>query len=125
MSETFDDLMAGADPDLAALARSARDLILRIDPESVESVRLGDRSATYGVGPRKMKEGYCYLIVHTRWVNLGFYQGAHLDDPSGLLEGTGRALRHVKVRSPADLEDPALHDLVRAAVAERRTAVAG
>ena len=45
-------------------------------------------------------------------VNLGFYYGADLDDPNGLLEGTGKALRHVKVHDAAVLKDPALRRLV-------------
>jgi hypothetical protein len=32
------------------------------------------------------------------YVNLGFYQGALLVDPKRLLEGTGKGLRHVKIR---------------------------
>ena len=63
-------------------------------------VRLGDRAATYGLGPRKMSEGYCYVLPHQRWVNLGFYQGAALPDPGHLLEGRrGAGPRHLG-RSP-------------------------
>ncbi|HWG91934.1 MAG TPA: DUF1801 domain-containing protein [Candidatus Thermoplasmatota archaeon] len=55
-----------------------------------------------------------YLADYSKHVNLGFYQGAHLPDPEGLLEGTGKNLRHVKLRSVADLT-PELARLVRAA----------
>lgn len=55
-----------------------------------------------------------YLADHARHVNLGFMRGAGLDDPDGLLEGTGKSMRHVKVRAKADLT-PALARLVRRA----------
>ena len=52
----------------------------------------------------------------------GFYQGAGLSDPEGLLEGTGAKLRHVKVRSVEVAEQPAVRALIEAALAERRHA---
>ncbi len=68
-----------------------------------EVVRLGDRAATYGVGAKKMTEGFVYVMPHTSWVNLGFYQGALLPDPDRIREGTGTALRHVKIRTGDDV----------------------
>ena len=60
------------------IAIRLREVVLTVHPQAVEVVRLGDRAATYGLGPRKMSEGYCYVLPHTRWVNLGFYKGAGL-----------------------------------------------
>lgn len=67
--------------------------------------------------------GYCYLIPHKRWVNLGFYQGAGLPDTEGLLEGTGARLRLIKARSLGATERPATAALIEAALAERMTAL--
>ena len=83
-------------------------------------VRPGDRAATYGVGPRKMIDGYVYIRPHGRWVNLGFYRGVDLADPEALLEGTGAKLRHVKVRSLEDVDRAAVRALIEGSVAERR-----
>lgn len=52
----------------------------------------------------------------TRHVGVEFYRGASLPDPTGLLEGTGKNLRHVKVRTLAEARSPALRALVEAAV---------
>ena len=109
--------------ELRPVVLQLREVVLAVDPQAVEVVRLGDRAATYGVGPRKMKEGYAYILPHKQWVNLGFYQGATLPDPAGLLEGTGKKLRHVKVRTVAAAEEPALRDLLAAALAERQKAL--
>lgn len=122
---SFEDLMELSEPAMRPIATRLRQIVLDIHPGAVEGVRLGDRSATYGVGPRKMREGYCYVLPYTSWVNLGFYQGATLPDPEGLLEGTGLKLRHVKVRSVEDAERAALRTIIRAALAERRRALGG
>ena len=120
---TFDELMEQAAPAMRPIAIRLREVVLAVHPQAVEVVRLGDRAATYGLGPRKMSEGYCYVLPHASWVNLGFYKGAGLPDPAGLLEGTGAQLRHVKVRSLTSAEDGALRDLLQAALSERRAAL--
>jgi hypothetical protein len=120
---TFDELMAQSQASMRPIASRLREIVLEIHPEAVEVVRLGDRAATYGLGPKKMSEGYCYVLPYTRWVNLGFYQGTDLPDPSGLLEGTGARLRHVKVRSLEAAEARAIRALVEAALVERRAAL--
>jgi hypothetical protein len=51
-------------------------------------------------------------------VNVGFFLGAELDDPAGLLQGSGRRMRHVKVRPGVDLNVAALSALVHAAYQE-------
>lgn len=61
-----------------------------------------------------------YVAAQDGYVNLGFFEGARLDDPAGLLEGTGEAMRHVKVRSSDALDNPALTELVRSAATHSR-----
>ena len=117
---TFDELLAGVEPDLAAIARRLRAIIRAVDVSTVETVRLGDNAATYGVGPRKMSDGYAYIMPMRGYINLGFYQGALLADPQRLLEGTGKGLRHVKIRSVAEANRPPIRALVGAALARRR-----
>ena len=98
-------------------------MILDVHTDACEVVRLGDRAATYGVGPRKMIDGYAYILSHAAWVNLGFFKGAELPDPEALLEGTGARMRHVKIRSLDGAQRPAIRALVTAAFAERRDAL--
>src|SRR6476620_10439499 len=49
----------------------------------------------------------CGFMDMRETVNFVLYLGAHLDDPHGLIEGTGKAMRHVKLRSLKDLRRPA------------------
>jgi hypothetical protein len=56
-----------------------------------------------------------YVNTFTAHVNVGFFLGAHLADPSGLLQGTGRNMRHVKLRPGAETDRQALAALIQAA----------
>lgn len=116
---TFEGILEAFPEPIRDIARVARALVLDLDPDAFEVPRLGDNAASYGVGESKMKQGYCYVMPMKEHVNLGFFQGASLADPSGLLEGTGKAMRHVKVRDASLLASPALRALVAQAIAER------
>jgi len=58
-----------------------------------------------------------YVNAFRSHVNVGFYFGSVLEDPAGLLEGTGRFMRHVKVRPGLPLPEQALRELIVAAYA--------
>ena len=122
---SFDDLLMLTEEPLRPVAVALRKIILEVHADACEVVRLGDRAATYGVGPRKMIDGYAYILPHAGWVNLGFYRGSELPDPEALLEGTGARMRHVKIRSVDDARRPAVRTLVAVAFAERRRAFEG
>jgi hypothetical protein len=123
MSIEFDEIVSGSSPKIQEIARSARNLIYSLLPGVVEVVWAQQRIAGYGHGPRKMTEQFCYIAPYKNHVNLGFYYGGRLEDPDNLLEGTGKDMRHVKIRDKADLEKPAIVKLVRKAIEERRQAL--
>src|SRR5690349_130065 len=56
-----------------------------------------------------------YVDAFTHHVNVGFYPGAQLPDPHGLLEGTGRFMRHASLRPGQAIDEAALRQLVLAA----------
>jgi hypothetical protein len=56
-----------------------------------------------------------YVNVFKSHTNVGFFYGAHLDDPAGLLEGAGKNMRHVKVKPGRELDSAALQGLIHAA----------
>ncbi len=119
----FDDLVRLSTGPLIPVVHRLRGVILEIHPDACEVVRLGDRAATYGCGPRKMIDGYAYIMPFKSWVNLGFYRGTSLADPEKLLEGTGVRMRHVKMRTVEDVERPGVRGLIREACAERGAAL--
>ena len=53
-------------------------------------------------------------------VNVGFFRGAELADPAGLLEGTGKYMRHVKLRPGGDIDAPALIKLIESAYTDMK-----
>lgn len=115
----FDEILDGATPEMTAIARRLREIIAGAYPGAYEVPWPRQRIAGYGVGPKKMSQHFSYIAMATNHVNLGFYYGAHLEDPEGLMEGTGKNLRHVKVRSVHDADHPPLKRLLKLAVEER------
>jgi hypothetical protein len=60
---------------------------------------------------------FAYMKAFSSHVNFGFWRGAELVDPKGFLKGTGGRMRHVELRSLADIDAPILQSMVRTAVA--------
>ena len=58
---------------------------------------------------------FAYVNIFTAHVNVGFFHGATLHDPSGLLEGHGRFMRHVKLRPGSKVDSAAIAALIVAA----------
>lgn len=65
-----------------------------------------------------------YVDAYKAHVNVGFFRSAMLDDPKGLLEGTGRRMRHVKIRGPGAVDVDAVRDLIAAAYDDIRRRLA-
>jgi hypothetical protein len=62
-----------------------------------------------------------HIAVYGSGVNLGFNHGATLDDPLGILKGTGKRIRHISFKTAADLERPEIRSYIRRA---RKLAIA-
>lgn len=63
--------------------------------------------------PQSPSTWICYFAAQRNYVRLGFYFGASLTDPKKLAEGTGKRIRHVKVRTVEQASKDALADLIR------------
>jgi len=112
---TFEDVISRASSEIKEIAHAIRALLAEIKPGITEVPWGNQKIAGYGVGPKKMSEHFCYIAPQKNYVNLGFMYGADLPDPDGLLEGSGKLLRHVKIRSLEDLQRPALRKLIEEA----------
>jgi hypothetical protein len=66
-----------------------------------------------------------YVNAFRAHASVGFFQGATLDDPAGLLEGTGRRMRHVKLRPGTEVDSRALAGLIGEAYGKARRLVEG
>lgn len=67
---------------------------------------------------------FCYVDAFAAHVNVGFFQGANLADPADLLEGTGKRMRHVKLRWGEAVNDAALRALIMAAYRDMKRRLA-
>jgi len=118
----FEDAVAKAGDHARKLAYQLRKLVIKVMPDVVEVPWPRMRMASYGVGPKKNSDHFCYISAQKEDVNLGFYYGAELPDPDGLLKGTGKRLRHVKIREAKALRNPALRRLLKVASTHRMPA---
>ena len=64
---------------------------------------------------------FAYVNVFRRHVNVGFFNRRALADPAGLLQGTGKYMRHVKLKPESEVDAAALEDLIEAAYRDGRT----
>ena len=117
---TYEEAISGSSRQVKEIAERLRALIIEVYPEVVEVPWPKQKIVGYGVGPKKMSEHFCYIGAFKKHVNLGFYYGADLPDPQGLLEGTGKNLRHIKVKNLEEGEQPALRDILQASLDERK-----
>lgn len=62
-----------------------------------------------------------YVNAFRAHVNVGFFRGAEIADPQGLLEGTGKFMRHVKLRPDRDVDNAALKKLIETAYTDMKS----
>lgn len=114
LQDEIDALLAGSTDTVRVVALKLIDVVRKASPKDAHvAVKPGWRCVAFGVGP-KMGQMVCAVIPHKQHVNLQLMHGASLDDPAGLLEGTGKAVRHVKVRTDQDAAKKVIKDLIKA-----------
>jgi hypothetical protein len=97
--------------ELSAIARAWFDVMRGCGDDVRELIH--DDQPTACVGDA----AFGYVDAFTAHVNVGFFNGADLEDPGGLLEGTGKFMRHVKIKPHAPVNESALAALIRASYA--------
>ena len=96
-SKNVDSWMAELDPSVRQIAQAIRDLVLNTAPGLKETIKWSN--------PNYSKNDNVFYIAATeKYASLGFFRGASLTDPQGRIEGTGKNLRHVKVKALEDLD---------------------
>jgi hypothetical protein len=117
--ETWDALLGARSPEVQAAARAIAGVVMAELPDAVVHFDRGNGLLAIG-SSSAMRDLLFALIPHTSWVNLQLADGAVLPDPDGLIEGTGKRIRHVKIRSADAATSDAVRDIVRAQLAARR-----
>ena len=89
------------------LALSLRSLVLEEMAPCHENIYDAYSAVAIGYGPTdRLSDGVFHIAVYSHHVNLGFNYGALLDDPLGILRGAGTRIRHITIKTPADLARP-------------------
>jgi hypothetical protein len=63
---------------------------------------------------------FAYVNAFRAHVNVGFFRGAEIADPAGLLQGSGKLMRHVKLEPGRDVDEEALVKLIETAYADMK-----
>lgn len=109
--------MKGHAGELGAIARQWLAAMRKCGDEVREVLHDGCANACLGDVP------FAYVGVSTAHVNVGFFYGVALADPAGLLQGSGKRMRHVKLKPGTAMNDAALERLIEAAYADVKARV--
>ena len=112
MPEQMDDYINSYAPELQAIIRALREIATKSLPEAHEIIYHGTIGYSLTQSPF---DRICYIAPQKKYVNLGFFFGAHLPDPQHVLVGEGKRMRHIKVRSVEDASNYALKQLMKEA----------
>ena len=100
---------------LGAIARAWFEVVRGCGDDVRELLHDGHPTACVG------DAAFAYVNAFTAHVNVGFFRGAKLADPDRLLEGTGKFMRHVKLRPERDIAATALRTLIETAYTDMTT----
>ena len=105
------------EPRITQLALAVRTLVLSEAPEAVELIYDAYNAVAAGYSfTGRPSDAFIHIAAYASWVNLGFNHGADLDDPGGLLRGTGRQVRHIRIAEAGDVRKPAIRAFIRDAI---------
>lgn len=97
-------------PGLSPVIRSLREMVRAFAPDAEEKVMYG--GLIYQL-PGRM---FCGLFLRKQHVSVEFDRGDRMADPEGLLEGSGKFRRHLKIRSFDDVEEKQVEPFIRQSV---------
>jgi hypothetical protein len=104
------------DPEIRDLALQLRALVLEEMAPCYENIYDAYSAVAIGYGSsERLSDGVFHIAVYSKHVNLGFNDGATLDDPKGILQGKGSRIRHITIKSRDDLNRPELRVYLRGA----------
>ena len=110
------------DREIQGLALKLRALVLEEMAPCYENIYDAYSAVAIGYGTSdRLRDGIFHIAVYSQHVNLGFNDGATLDDPKGILQGSGNQIRHLKIKTPEDIKRPEVRAYIRRA---RRKALA-
>ncbi|HMD89324.1 MAG TPA: DUF1801 domain-containing protein [Anaerolineaceae bacterium] len=114
MNTSVEEFLANFSPQVREISFSLRNLVYKLVPDAEEIVYTGWGNIQYYFSG-KSKSRFCAINPYLDRVDFFFLRATDLIDPAGLLEGTGKKLRHVKIKSLSQVNNQALSELILAA----------
>lgn len=112
----FARILDGNAPEVIATAHAVRAAVKAAMPEAVEQIDFGNGLLAIGRS-RAMRDLLFAIIPHKSHVNLQLADGVDLPNPDGSIEGTGKRIRHIKVRSGEAAASAAVRAAIDAQIA--------
>jgi hypothetical protein len=103
--KTVAEILDHLDSKKKLIAERLRTLVRKTLPDTVETVKWGN--ITYLLNGKNLS----WLLIYNDHVNFGFFNGSKLN--SRLLEGTGKDLRHIKIRTESDIDEKEFSRLLK------------
>ena len=111
------EFLSAYDERIVALAVAVRRFVLTETPRATETIYDAYNAVAMGYSfTGRLKESFCHIAVYGKHVNLGFNRGVDLADPRGILQGSGKQIRHVTIRQAGDLKNAYLRRLLQVAI---------
>lgn len=114
------ELMLGREEDVIKIALAARKAVLKAAGKCSEIIYETYCISNAFTFTGKQGQGFIHIATYAEHVNMGFDRGTELDDSDSRLAGTGKLIRHIRLKSIADTRDPAVVRLIEQAVEQGR-----
>lgn len=112
MSEASTFFLDSCPPDQREIIQQLRKIVKKNMPEAHEMVYHRALGYSFSSSPF---DRIIYIALATNHITFGFFFGGHFPDPNHLLEGEGKRMRHVKIKSMDEANNPVLEDLIKEA----------
>src|SRR6267143_5590195 len=107
------------DREIQKLALQLRSLVLDEMAPCYENIYDAYSAVAIGYGTSdRLRDGVFHIAVYSKHVNLGFNDGATLDDPKRILQGAGNHIRHITIKTPEDIKRAEIRAYIRRARAK-------
>jgi hypothetical protein len=111
MSKEVSEYIENAPIEQKEIMKRLREIIFHAVPEVIEELK-------WNRPVYKYRKDIAYILVNKSHVNFGFSKFEKIKNPTALLEGNGKTMRHVKIRSLSDINDSLFKEWLRDQIAE-------
>jgi len=110
------EMLSNRPRSVSETALELRRLISKLAPGSSELLYQTYAVSNVFTYTGKLGQAFLHVATYAKHVNLGFNQGSKISDPEGLLHGTGKLIRHIRIEQIEDAKDKKVRRLIEEAI---------